>query len=150
MRSSLLAASFAATALAQGLVPFLQSRQDLSTLLKTLQRVPDLLESLSAASNITLLAPTNAAFEGPFQDFTTSQQIWEGDDVEALGNLLRYHALNGTWAAEDLAGPRRLVDTLYDNGLVTGGQIIAASGSVEELYIDNGAFIPANVNETVS
>jgi uncharacterized surface protein with fasciclin (FAS1) repeats len=140
---------FAALTAAQDLRSLLESNADLSSFLEALQRVPDLLDTLSSSSNITIFAPLNSAFEA-IGDPTTSLEIVSGDNDTALANLLSYHVLYGTWSADDLsAGGRTNVHTMYDNGLVTGGQIVAVSGPPDQLFVDSGTFIPANVIDTV-
>ena len=62
MRLSLLAVASVALA-QQDLVSLIQSQDDLSTLLEAVNLVPGLADTLNSAENITILAPTNAAFE---------------------------------------------------------------------------------------
>jgi uncharacterized surface protein with fasciclin (FAS1) repeats len=76
---------------AQGeLAAFLQTQPDLSTLLDLIT-LTNLNDTLSTASNITIVAPTNAAFEAVAQ-----MQIPEGiavanRDAINVGALLRNH-----------------------------------------------------------
>lgn len=156
MRFSLVTTlGLASIACAQDLISFLESRDDLSSLLEALQKVPDLVEQLSSTSGFTLLAPTNDALEGvpgPSNDFETSADILAGDDTTAITNVLSYHVLNGTLSAEDFGAEdgRRLFHTLYDNGLVTGGQVVGISSSEGVVYIASGTFRPTQVGEAVS
>jgi uncharacterized surface protein with fasciclin (FAS1) repeats len=148
----LLWSALAILADAQDLLSFLESRSDLYSFYDNLLRTPDFLAELNSLRNITIFAPINRAF-GPFPlrvEYDTSEDIINGEDEEALTNLWRYHVIKGTWSADALATQSLvLYSTLYDNGLVSGGQVISASEYVGRIAIDSGTMFPAHTIKTV-
>jgi len=84
--------------------------------------LPDVLRSLGAAMNVTLLAPSNQAL-GAFLNSTAGRAL--ATNSEAVTALLQYHVLNGSYSAETVTNtsafiPTSLTDEAYTN--VTGGQ----------------------------
>jgi uncharacterized surface protein with fasciclin (FAS1) repeats len=102
----------------------IQSQSDLSILGDALSIVPDLAKTLSGLKDITILAPTNAAFEallaqGPNQDnIAVSQRI-----PEAVAALLAYHVLNGTYTSSYFNGIPTYVNTLLTQSFVIDGSV---------------------------
>ena len=87
-----------------------------------LAQQPDLLQSLGGLSNITILAPTNAAL-GRFE----ADNPGATQDAGLVDAILTYHVLNGTWYTSNLTSqpnatfiPTLLTNTTFSN--VTGGQ----------------------------
>src|SRR5687768_1503760 len=77
----------------------LVSDHELSTLAELLALVPDISNTLAAASNITIFAPTNAAFAAVPRDIPEGEAIeWKNDTV-AIGALLSNHVFPGYYPA---------------------------------------------------
>ncbi|KAL8989522.1 MAG: hypothetical protein Q9169_008344 [Polycauliona sp. 2 TL-2023] len=154
-------AALAATALAQdnatatnttspdgnSLAQLLAGTESLSMLNEMIQGVPGLAEILGQATNVTVLAPSNEAFE---QFMSTSQgQALDPEDTDAVQALLQYHIVNGTYRAADVTEmpvflPTMLNDTMYAN--VTGGQVVQAVTQGEDVLFYSGL----NNNSTVT
>lgn len=109
---------------AQDLGTVLQDTESLSFLNSLLSNNPDLLEELNTAQDITLLAPSDAAWESyiaePGADLL--------DDTDFVTALLQYHVLDGSYTAANIteAGspfiPTFLTNRQYVN--ITGGQVV--------------------------
>ncbi|KAI9693494.1 MAG: hypothetical protein M1820_009230 [Bogoriella megaspora] len=118
---------------AQSLADVLAGTPDLSTLTSALQQFPDLLTTLNGTSNITVLAPNNAAFDALFA--TPAGQAAQ-NDAGLLEAVLEYHVVDGVFPASSIPAtgafvPTFLTNTSYTN--VTGGQRvegISANGGV--------------------
>ncbi|KAI9842228.1 MAG: hypothetical protein M1837_007373 [Sclerophora amabilis] len=134
-------AALAASASAQtmNLTAALQGSPDLSNLTTYVSLFPDLLDSLSSAENITILAPSNDAFatllEGPMGESIMA------NDTDLIQAVLTYHVLNGTYASSAIMEeaafiPTLLNDPMYSN--VTGGQRVEAMLVGEDVYIFSG------------
>ena len=137
-------AAVAATVVAQNssmsLTDLLGATSDLSTLTSAVMGVPGLAEMLGSASNVTILAPSNDAFDklhtsGASNDSLAMQVSCSLHRLGALADrtifqaLLMYHILNGTYPASAVMDipaflPTMLNDSMYTN--VTGGQIVEA------------------------
>jgi hypothetical protein len=88
----------AGSCLAQGdLARLLKTQNDLSTLLELVSLVDGLADVLSSASNITILAPTNKAFESVPRDVPEGEAIEFRNDTIALGALLANHVFKGVY-----------------------------------------------------
>jgi uncharacterized surface protein with fasciclin (FAS1) repeats len=93
----LLPAAFAAVASAQSLTAALGSQNAfLGTLVSLLGTQPPLVSALGSASNITILAPNNAALVKFLNSSTGTNAATMPDLVTAL---LAYHVLNGAYPA---------------------------------------------------
>lgn len=104
---------------AQSLGSALSDSPSLSTLANLLGQYPDLIETLSGASDITILAPTNDALA----------QLPEGLSEDFVRAVLTYHVLNGEFPSDAFSSEKAfahtfLTDENYAN--VTGGQVVAA------------------------
>ena len=160
--NSLLAwTSYTALASAQELAAFLDSRDDLSSFRDALDRVPVLRDTLYSTQNITILAPTDAAFEPAAMSETRDILERKSSAVfrehlkdttefvstisglaaggERLSELLQYHVLRGTWSNDTLYQWRAPVHTLFDNGLVTGGQIVLPAPTLDQVGLLSGS-----------
>ncbi|KAI9675426.1 MAG: hypothetical protein M1817_001330 [Caeruleum heppii] len=150
MQYKLLAlAAMASSALAQdmmNLTAALSGTPELSNLTSYVQLFPELLTQLSAATNITILAPSNDAFtallESPMGAAITA------NDTGLIAAVLSYHVLNGTYPAsavmEDPAFiPTMLMDPMYSN--VTGGQRVEAVKMGENVMFYSGLLMNSTV-----
>ncbi|KAJ2897900.1 beta-Ig-H3/fasciclin [Zalerion maritima] len=102
----------------------LQQNQDtLSTLTNLLGTVPDLVDTLSAANNITIFAPSNDAFSKLVEQNPTEAEA-EETNTELLTMLLAYHVINGTFNSTDFGATPVFARTLLEGepfANVTGG-----------------------------
>src|SRR5258706_1529220 len=92
---SLAVSALAGAALGQDLVTLLQETRELSNLTTYLSLFPDLVGQLSAAQNITILAPNNEAF-ATFLNSSAGEAL-NNNDTEAIQALFTYHVLTGTY-----------------------------------------------------
>lgn len=147
---------FLGTAAAQSLTEALASQNaSLSVLNNILADQPDLVRTLGSATNVTLLAPSNDAFN---RFLNTSSGSAAANDSGALVALLTYHVLTGTYYASNLTSlngpafiPTLLSNTSYAN--VTGGQRVEATTQNSGLSFISGSgqlsnVTTANVNFT--
>jgi uncharacterized surface protein with fasciclin (FAS1) repeats len=107
---------------------------------------------LSGASNITILAPSNSAFQKVSQEQLSALTSNPG----LLTALLQYHVLNGSYLASAIPDdgvfvPTLLTDQMYTN--VTGGQVVHATTEDDNVVFfsgnnNNSTVTTANVNFT--
>ncbi|KAH3966916.1 hypothetical protein HBI24_074100 [Parastagonospora nodorum] len=116
MRTFILATSlFTALAAAQtmSMTAFLATNPDLSEFGGLLRNVSSFAGSLNGRYNITIVIPTNEAFEalsaGP-DSFERRAVSGRGDDE--LEKLLSYHVLNGTYTSADFTSEPKYASTL--------------------------------------
>ncbi|EUC44982.1 hypothetical protein COCMIDRAFT_5741 [Bipolaris oryzae ATCC 44560] len=147
------AAALAGAALAQNtpsLADALRSSSELSTLAGLVPQ--DVLQTLSSASNITILAPGNSAFEKVSPQLLSSLTTTPG----AITALLQYHVLNGSYPSSAIPEQGAFVPTLLTNSSytnVTGGQVVHATTEDNKVVfftgsLSNSTVTTANVNFT--
>jgi uncharacterized surface protein with fasciclin (FAS1) repeats len=110
--------ALAGQALAQNtptLLQALNSSSNLSQLSAVLALNPQLVETLGNAQNITILAPSNAAFAKV--DNATLSGLTQNTGL--LTALLQYHVLNGTVYGGQVTNTSAFVPTLLTNPLFT-------------------------------
>ncbi|KAK4232348.1 methyltransferase TYW3-domain-containing protein [Podospora fimiseda] len=110
---------------AQSLAAVLASNNaTLSTLSNLLTLVPDLVQTLSTAQNVTILAPSNAAFANLMARNPRSAELTR--NPRALAGVLQYHVLTGRLLSPEFTTtpkfPATLLSAPFAN--VTGGQRI--------------------------
>ncbi|PSN66790.1 Fasciclin-domain-containing protein [Corynespora cassiicola Philippines] len=125
----------------------LAGNPNLSNLTTFLSAAPQLLQTLDQAQNITILAPSNSAFEALANSSILEQAA---SDPGLLAALLTYHVLNGTFTAEQITNtsafvPTLLTDSQYSN--VTGGQVVEAVRIGEEVVFFSGLLQNSTVSE---
>lgn len=106
------------------LFDLINSTQGLSYLASFAAVFPEVLETVSGLSNITILAPSNNAFEALETD-PRGEALYAASQEDYL-NLIYYHILNGTY---DNITDYEIVSTLLTNSNytnVTGGQVVGA------------------------
>lgn len=148
-------------ALAQtpSLPQLIQSQPDLSLLADALTIVPDLAATLAGSKNITILAPTNAAFETLLAGgLNAENQAIETRDPDGVSTLLAYHVLNGTFLSTDFTSVPTYVNTVFDQKYsifdtirtnVTEGQNVGLVLNGEKATIISGELQTSNVIEAV-
>jgi uncharacterized surface protein with fasciclin (FAS1) repeats len=138
-----------ASASAQGLLGILQADPDLSTLVEVIGIVPGLASSLNSSSNITILAPTNEAFETLLNAPRNAENLAIDERIANATNiLLDYHVIRGQYPSSAFEETPTFVSTLFTDQLtyfgnartnVTGGQhlgLYAADGAARVLCGD--------------
>ncbi|KAJ4382077.1 hypothetical protein N0V86_002405 [Didymella sp. IMI 355093] len=160
MLSKLSILAFASAVLAQsnGTAPSLTEALNSSTSLSSLAGVlslpglGELVQGLSSAQNITILAPSNEAFAAIGNE--TVQAL--ASNTGLLTALLQYHVLNGTYLSSAITNQSAFVPTLLTNELftnVTGGQVVEAVTTGDNVtffsgLLSNSSVSTADVNFT--
>ena len=142
--------ALAGCALAQtpNLTQALNSSSDLTQLQALLALNPQLLQTLSGASNITILAPSNQAFS-KIDNATLSGLAANQGLVTAV---LQYHVLNGTYLSSAITNASTFVPTLLTNPLftnVTGGQVVKAIKQNGNVTFYSGLLSNSSVSRAV-
>lgn len=115
----------------QSLISALQGFFELSTFNNYVNSSSNLTKLLSSANNVTLLAPSNAAFEAWLPNQAPDLPK---DQIEAL---LTYHLVNGVFASIEFSNQPQFSRTFLSNVSytnVTGGQrveLVSSSGRPE-------------------
>lgn len=127
----------------------LSSSPDLSSLAAAVALVPGLAETLAGLSNITILAPSNAAF----QEAMSSAPAGALNNTGLIQAILEYHVLNGTYYAANVTEtpafiPTALMNTSYTN--VTDGQVVEAVSTGDNVVFRSGLFTNSTVTQAVS
>jgi hypothetical protein len=161
MRSSLWSyALMAGSCLAQGdLAGLLASQDDLSTLLELVGLVPGLADTLAAASNITIVAPTNAAFDAVPRNVPEGEAIEQKNDTIAIGALLANHVFKGVYPSDVITDIPTFAQTLLNSSYVnyrqpfsnfTGGQYNGLVKNGDDVCILSGEQTISTVTQAVS
>jgi uncharacterized surface protein with fasciclin (FAS1) repeats len=135
-------AALASTACAQSLTELLSNTTQLSNLTTYLGLFPQLSQTLSQLTNVTILAPSNDAFMALMN---TSAGMAAINDTNLVEALLTYHVLNGTYSSFENTSfvHTALMDGMYAN--VTGGQVVeAVAGSDGNVTFVTGLLQQAN------
>lgn len=125
------------------------SDERLSTLNQILQIYPNVASTLAEATNVTVLAPTNEAFQAYLESVGVQLSAVTEDQVAAL---LQYHVLNGTVLAANITESPTFVNTLLTNTTyanVTDGQAISAQVQNDSVIITSGLKTEATVVQPV-
>ncbi|MCJ1259640.1 hypothetical protein MMC24_007479 [Lignoscripta atroalba] len=149
-------AALAATASAQSmnLTGTLMATPELSNLTTYVSLFPELLSSLSSATNVTILAPSNDAF-AKFMNSSAGSVI-AANDTAAIQAVLSYHVLMGTYPSSAVMTTPAFIPTMLSNmafSNVTGGQVVEAIMMGENVMfysglLQNSTVTTANVNFT--
>ncbi|KAI4275036.1 MAG: hypothetical protein L6R38_005975 [Xanthoria sp. 2 TBL-2021] len=128
------------------LTQLLGSTDSLSTLRTAVQGVPGLGDMLGSATNVTILAPSNEAFE----KFMSTPQgaALASNDQDAIQALLQYHIINGTYPASAVTEMPVFLPTMLNNSdftNVTGGQVVEAVMQGENVIFYSGLLNNATV-----
>jgi uncharacterized surface protein with fasciclin (FAS1) repeats len=154
MLSKLSVFAFATAVLAQtnGTVPTLAEALRSSTQLTSLDGVlalpglAQLVQSLSSAQNVTLLAPSNEAFGSLGNETFAALTANEG----LLTATLQYHVLNGTILSSAITNQSQFVPTHLTNPQftnVTGGQVVEAVASGGNVTFFSGSLSNSTVTQ---
>ena len=145
LRRLFIASSFLSSASAQELRNVLQDNGNLSSLAELLT-TSGLLDQLSTASDITVLAPSDDAFDQLFDESPDGL-----DQLDFVTALLQYHVLNGRYSSTNIteAGspfiPTLLTDRAFVN--ITGGQVVHAThpSPNDNITIYSGYNLPSTI-----
>lgn len=143
-----LAAAAAQSQSTPDLPELLSSTPELSNLTTYLQLFPDLVEQLSQASNITILAPSDDAFSELLE--TPAGEAITANDSAAIQALLTYHVLNGVFAAEDVPETAAFIPTLLEDPdftTVNGGQVVQALRDGDSVEFTSGLKAVSTVSQ---
>lgn len=154
MLSKLSILAFASAVLAQtnGSTPSLTEALNSSSSLSSLSGVlgmpglSALVGALGSAQDITILAPSNAAFESLGSEAVSALAANEG----LLTALLQYHVLNGTFLSSAITNQSAFVPTLLTNNLftnVTGGQVVNAKVTDGNVTFFSGLLANSSVSQ---
>ncbi|CAN8095208.1 unnamed protein product [Discula destructiva] len=130
--------ALAGTVLSQALTDVIAGTPDLSTLGALLQSYPDLASMLASASNITILAPNNAAFS-TFLTAAVNESITA--DPGLAPAVLSYHVLAGTIRSDQITDTPAFPKTMLTNATytnVTGGQVVKCETDNGGVVITSG------------
>ena len=150
----------AGSALAQGdLAGLLASQDDLSTLLDLVKFVPGLADKLASASNITIFAPTNAAFAAVPRNVPEGEAIeWKNDTI-AVGALLANHVFKGVYPSSVITDIPTFAQTLLDGSYInyrqpfgnfTGGMYNGLVKNGKDVCVLSGEQTISTVTQAVS
>jgi uncharacterized surface protein with fasciclin (FAS1) repeats len=143
-------AGFAVAQDTQNLNATLSGNEQLSNLTTFLGLAPDLLQALSNATNITILAPSNEAFAN-FANSSLAADVTA--DPGLLAAVLQYHVLNGTYTASQITNQSAFLPTMLQNSSyanVTGGQVVEAVMIGNETVFYSGLLQNSTVTSAVS
>ena len=145
---SLLAVAATGSAQMMNLTAALSSSPQLSNLTTVLTSFPGFTAGLANATNVTILAPSNAAFEklanSPILSAITA------NDSSTIEALINYHVLNGTYNSSQIMMtpsfvPTHLTDMMYAN--VTGGQRVEALSADGNVTFYSGLLQNSSVSQ---
>ncbi|KAF4460758.1 TGF beta induced ig-h3 precursor [Fusarium albosuccineum] len=149
---SLLPLALAGFAVAQSrpsLTDALASNNDtLSELNGLLKSQPALARTLGRLRNVTILAPSNDAIEALLNDTSVTNMI--DADPGAIGAILQYHVLNGTYYASNFTDTPVFAQSLLNNQTfenVTGGQVVEGVAMDDTVSFYSGFRAQSNVTE---
>jgi len=132
------------------LTSLLSGNQNLTALTTLLTAYPDLVSSLSNATNITLLAPSNQALNSLNSSGALQQAAMMQGYIQAL---LSYHVLVGEFYAENITETPAFPQTLLNNTMfsnVTGGQVVECRKEDNGVYFISGLKNNVSVSQPVS
>jgi len=108
------------------LTKLLDGNKNLTSISTLIQKYGDIYATLSFENNITILAPSDDAFNKlPYSSLGTA---FETNDTGIIRSILQYHVLNGTYASASFNSsfqfiPTHLTNSTYSN--VTGGAVVS-------------------------
>lgn len=141
------------------LAAFLASQDDLSTLLELFNLVDGLADTLSSASNITIVAPTNQAFANIPRDVPEGQTIEFRNDTIAIEALLVNHVFKGVYPSNLITNVPTFAQTLLNSSYlsatqpfsnITGGAYNGLVKNGEDVCVLSGEQTISTVTQAVS
>ena len=145
-------AAVAATVSAQmNLTDVFLANPELSELTSYVRLFPAALQQLVSQSNITILAPSNDAFNKFLN--SSSGSLVKANDTAAIEAFLNYNVINGTHYASAINGTPAFLPTTLNNPAftnVTGGQVVEAVTLGQNVTIFTGLLQNSTVSQAVS
>ncbi|KAK7555455.1 FAS1 domain-containing protein [Phyllosticta paracitricarpa] len=146
---NVLLAAFAgfASVNAQTIIDILNNTPELSTLKSLITKYQDLLQLLSQASDITVVAPTNDAFQKFLHENPGADQ-----NRDLVENLITYHVITGIYDSAAITGSPgpKFPPTLLSNpdySLVSGGQRVKAAAEGSSVVFTSGLLKKSTVTK---
>ena len=128
-----LAAAASAQSSMMNLTALLNSTPQLSNLTTYLALYPDLVSTLSAATNVTLVAPNNAAFAAAMN--SSYGAALAGNQTALVEALFSYHVLQGTYYASNITTTPAFPTTLL--APTTNDTLLQPGAAVEAVMVGN-------------
>lgn len=138
----------------------LHGNSDLSNLTYYLNLFPDFLNQINNSSNITILAPSNEAFQKTLAD--PASQLSDAKVNGFIDDVLSYHVVNGTLSSSSISSEPQFLPTWLTNKewtMLSGGQVVEAvmnngrasfiSGIKDAASISQAVRISGNPRRTV-
>ncbi|KAI9840972.1 MAG: hypothetical protein M1837_001101 [Sclerophora amabilis] len=103
----------------------LSGNKNLTRLQSLLEDYSDFYAKFEWTEDVTVLAPSNAAFEK--LPYSSLKSVFEGEDGDTIRGILNYHVLNHTITADSFTNAPQFAATKLDNATfsnVTGGQAV--------------------------
>ena len=144
-------ATLLSAVVAQNLTSVLSSNAELSNLTTFIKLIPSLVQQLSGAKNITLLAPSNDAFQNLLA--SPAGAAISVNNTGLIQALLTYHVLTGTYPASSFGSTPAFIPTLLSNQTyanVTGGQRVEGQKAGSSVNITSGLKSISTVTKAVS
>lgn len=152
---SLLSLFLSSLALAQDLPSLTEvltsHAEQLSALVGLLEDQPAIVQALGSASNITILAPSNEAFETLLSDNQVAEQV--AADPSLVAAILQYHVLTGAYYAANFTETPLFIETLLSNETyesVEGGQVVEAVAAADSVTFLSALKAESTVTQAVS
>lgn len=139
--------AFTGLALAQSLTDVISQTPDLSTLGSLVAQYPMISSALANATNITVLAPTNAAFSSFLAQPGVNASITA--DPGLVMAVLSYHVLQGIVRSSAITTTPVFARTLLSNTSytnVTGGQVVKAQSMDGGVVFTSGLLRTSHVS----
>ena len=109
---------------------------EFSTLISLASQYPGIVDALSGKQQLTLFAPTDAAFSGLVELLASLDLELSDLTSEQIATVLTYHVLPGRWSADRLSGQTSL--TMFSGEVAT----VSTNGGV---WINDANVIIADV-----
>ena len=144
---------FVAAVAQQSLVQLIQGNKNLTEFEALLKAFPNIYQNLSSASEITVFAPSNAAFAQ--LNYTVLAPAFNSYNIDFQREMLRYHVAVGLHPSGSFAsGSFSFLPTLLTNQSttnVTGGQVISVVEQAGNNFVAvSGLGTRAAITELVS
>lgn len=145
---SLLALAATGSAQMMNLAAALASSSQLSNLTRVLSSFPEFTAGLANATNVTILAPSNAAFDKLANSSILS--AISSNDSSTLEALINYHVLNGTYNSSQIMQSPSFISTHLTNMMyanITGGQRVEALNASGNITFYSGLLSNSSVSQ---
>lgn len=138
MRNAIIFSLLARLAASQSITEVIAATPELAALGTVLELVPDLVETLSGLTDITVLAPNSEALQAVLDEAGTNPDI-----ITQVPNILRYHVVGGgAFRSTDFSDTPTFAATLLDDPDVTG----VTGGQVVKIVAEGGGVMANTAN----